>query len=94
MLADVTPQLWCKVSVGHSSRRSVRSFLTFQKAGSLRVWVTKGECSEWLWQGIGVMVIFGKEVPAAETLRVSGPTSGTSNVLVIQTSLHVTERLL
>jgi len=53
------------------------------EAGSLRVWGTKGECSEWLWQGIGVTVILGKEVPAAEPLRVSGPTSGTSNRLVI-----------
>jgi len=79
----VTPQLRCKIYVGHSSRRSIRSFLTFQKAGSLRVWGTKGECSEWLWQGIGVAVILGKVVPAAETLRVSGPTSGTSNRLVI-----------
>jgi len=30
------------------------------------------------------MVIVWEEVSAAETLRVSGPTSGTSNVLLIQ----------
>ena len=30
------------------------------------------------------MVIVGEEVPAAETLRVIGPTSGIGNVLVIQ----------
>ena len=32
-----------------------------------------------------------KEVPAAETLRVSGPTSGTSSVRVIQVRAPVTE---
>jgi hypothetical protein len=34
-----------------------------------------------------------KEVPAAETLRVNGPTSGTSSVRVIQVRVPVTEGL-
>ena len=34
-----------------------------------------------------------KEVPAAETLRVSGPTSGTSSVRVIQVRAPVAEGL-
>ena len=34
-----------------------------------------------------------KEVPAAETLRVNGPTSGTSSVRVIQVRAPVTEGL-
>jgi hypothetical protein len=33
-----------------------------------------------LWQGTGPMLLFEKEVSAAETLRVTGPLSGRSHV--------------
>ena len=48
---------------------------------------------DWLWQRIGAKVIVWEEVPATEMLRVSGPTSGTSNVLVIKISAPVIEGL-
>jgi hypothetical protein len=45
----------------------------------------------WLWQGIGAKIDPWKKVPAAQTLRVIGPTSGMSSVHVIQVKVLTNE---
>jgi hypothetical protein len=47
----------------------------------------------WLRLGIGGTVIDRKEVPTAETLRVSGPTFWTSSVRILRVRSPITEGL-